>query len=197
MRRFIRVVVFTTALIVMTASSAGAVTWANDGATAFHSTASGGTLSVTGSSSGCAGATVTGTATAGAVGVTWAAVHGTAIMTGCTLAGVPSPTDCAYRQTAFSQVSAGPPAVFGGAVHMSCSIYMSNEKVCEIVGSVDGTYTNPTGTTGGRVTGFAPGTLRTGACSAGIAGSNEPATMTHRAFTSSSPAFSPFITRTP
>jgi hypothetical protein len=201
MSRIIRVVVLATALIsamAAMASSAGAVTWHNSGNTAFTAAGVAGSLSVTGAVGlSCTGASATGIAGTTSTAATWKAVHGTVLFSGCVSGGVPSPTHCTYDLTATTQ-----PSFTTGVADVACAVYQFNSKVCDITGQVHGTYTNPSGATGGKLALLAPGALRTGAaCAAGIGGPNEPATLTSQTFTVTTGSggtgtLGPIITRT-
>jgi hypothetical protein len=187
MSRISRFVVLGTALAslcgVMSAT-AGAVTWTNDGATAFTATGGVGTLSSTGVNIACGGADASGTAPASSTAATYL-VSGTIGFTSCTAAGSPATIDCAYTLTATAVTQ---PTVSGTA-DVTCGLYISGTKLCHIEGAVPGTYTNETGvltvatsSTGLRLTG--------GSCPVG---SNDLGHLTALTFTI--PGSKPTITR--
>ena len=173
MNRIIRVAILAAALVSSLGaltSSAGATTWSSDGDTSFRATGTPGTLSLPSVNFSCTDVHATGTMTGSTTAATWSAAHGTLLFTGCSIAGVTSPTHCAYTLTAQSGVVSG---VTTGALDVTCSVYQFNTKICAITGSVNGTYTNPTATTVGRINTITGGSLMTGVgCAAVLGGAN-------------------------
>jgi hypothetical protein len=171
-------------------SSAGAVTWVNDGGHAFTATAGSGTLSGGGLSLVCPNATATGTmAASGFVGPVWSAASGTATFNGCTIAGIPTGVHCSYTLTAATQTL----PVTNGNVDVTCRAYQGGTNICHIHGATPGHYINPPHA---RLILTHSNTLRTtnsvGNCPLGVGN----ATLTRQEFTLTS-ANAPIITRRP
>ena len=164
MTRAMRVVVLVTALMSLFAAvstTAGAVTWHNTGDTAFTATGGAATPAATGESVTCSSSDFRGTTGASPfVGATWAAATGTGAFTGCKLAGVTTAITCAYTFTATAW-AAGPPSVTSGVADATCALAQGGVTVCHIEGATPGTYTNPSGTTKGKLTLSASNTLKT------------------------------------
>jgi hypothetical protein len=176
-------------------SSAGAVTWDNSGSTAFTATSGAGTLSATGASLSCSGATASGTAPDSTVGVIYS-VSGTATFDGCRLSNIVTTVDCGYTLTGATQDGAGMGSTITGTVDVTCDIAQFNTKLCHIEGSLPGSYVNNT-----------PGVLNIGTNASGLTLTNGPAGscplgngdtghLTALTFVVTS-AGSPTITRTP
>lgn len=152
MSRFSRVVVLITALtslVAVLSSSAGAVTWTNTGGTGFHATGTPGTLSIGVNKLTCSGSTWTGTAPMSSTTSTIAT--GTAVFSPCSLAGQNTFVHCAYTLTG-SLFTSG---VTFGATDVTCDARLTAapaNSLCHIGGSTPSTYTNPAGTTPGRIT---------------------------------------------
>jgi hypothetical protein len=128
-------------LFAVMSSTAGAVTWSNDGGTAFTATSGPGTLSGGGSSLACASGDATGTAATGPfVGATWTAASGTVRFTTCNIGGIPHNVHCRYTLTATGQ---SVPSVTNGNVDVTCDVNLVANKICHIEGSVPGHYVNP------------------------------------------------------
>lgn len=189
MSRISRLVVLVTALTSLfgvSTSTAGAVTWTNDGVTAFTATGGVGTLTATGVTFfACVGADASGSAPASATTATYS-ISGTISYTGCFVAGTVSTIDCGYTLTA---TTVAQPLV-SGSLDLTCGVYFSGTKLCHIGGNVPATYTNEVGT---LHVSTAPNTLRvTGAnC---VSGSNDLAHLTALDFQISS-AGRPTVTR--
>lgn len=200
--RFAVLVAALMSLFAVMSSSAGAVTWHNTGDTAFTATSGAGTLSVTSASLACTGSDASGTTAATPfVGATWAAATGTATFTNCAIAGIPTSVDCGYTLTASSQ-SGG---VSSGNVDANCGVYQFGAQICVIHGQTPGSYTNPSGTTAGKLTLNHSATLKTTNGSGGTCplGANEPSTLTTFTYTitnatggASTPHLGPIVTRT-
>lgn len=144
MSRISRLVVLATALASLCgtlSSTAGAVTWTNDGATSFTATGNPGTWSSTGVSTSCLGADVSGTAPASSTATTYL-VSGTVILTSCVFAGSPSSIHCNYTWTATTVVQ----PIVTGNVDWTCGIYISNTKLCHLHGVDHVVYTNEAAT---------------------------------------------------
>ena len=201
MSRTTRVVVFVAAMVSLFAvmsSAAGAVTWDNSGSTSFTATGGPGTLSVGATQLSCADSSATGVSpTSSATGDL---VTGTATFTTCTLGGTSGQISCAYTFTAASQ-SGG---VMSGAIHATCDFIVLGAAWCHIAGTTPASYTNPVGTTKGKLTlAHSSGTLRFfnpagGTC---LFGNNVAATLTTQTFSitaANEPGTNgPVIARTP
>ena len=184
MTKIIRIVILATVLVSSLgalASSAGATTWSNDGDASFVATSTPSTLSLPGVGLSCTTWHVTATVTGAVTIPRWLFAHGTFSLTFCFAAGVSSPTHCAYTLTATSGVVGG---VTTGALDMTCSVYQFNTKVCDISGSVNATYTNPTATASGRIATTTGGSLVTGTgCAAALGGAGKAGHLSPVTFT--------------
>jgi hypothetical protein len=205
MSKFSRIVVLVTALASLSAvmsSTAGAVTWTNEGATTFHATSGSGTLSVDGNNLACSGSTATGDAPTGSFATSYS-VKGTVTFSPCTIIGQAAHVACSYTLTAQTW-TAGSPAITGGSADVTCtaSLAATGTPLCHISGSTPGHYFNPTATAPGRVTLTASNTLQVtnesgSSCSAfGVpTGGTTTGSLTEFTETITSIASSPFITR--
>jgi hypothetical protein len=164
MSKFSRIVVLVTALASLFAvmsSTAGAVTWHNEGSTTFHATGGAATLSFTGAGSPttlpCAASTATANAPVGTFTSAVYRVTGTLRFTPCSLIGQSTYVDCTFTLTALTW-SAG---VTAGPVDVTCDarLEVGNVGLCHVDGSTPGSYTNPSGLTPGRFTLTSPSTL--------------------------------------
>lgn len=202
MSAFARVIVAMAALASLSglvASTAGAVTWHNAGSTTYTATAGPGTFSSTGANVTCTGSRATGTATVRTIGAIYA-VSGTAVATGCAIAGVQMYGHCNYTLTAITQPSAG---VTTGSTVETCQLRITsnNVAICSLHGATPGTYTNPSGATPGRITALTALSLRITNADAGSCplGNNDLAQLTHKTgtITGGTPTtLGPIITRT-
>jgi hypothetical protein len=195
MSKFSRVVVLVTALASLFAvmsSTAGAVTWHQEGTTNFHATAGAGTLSVDGNNLACSGATATGDAPVGTFANTYS-VTGHVTFTPCTIIGQAADVRCSFTLTAQTWV-VGPPAITGGSADVTCtaSLAATGTPLCHISGS----------TAPGRLTLTASNTLQVtnesgSSCSAfGVpAGGTTTGSLSHQTFTMTNIDTSPIITR--
>lgn len=146
MSRISRFVVLVTALVSLFAvfsSTAGAVTWTNDGSTNFTATGGIGTLSVTGTGGSviinCSAAgTATGDAPRHSAANTYTAA-GTIIFGTCFAAGSPATIDCGYTLTATTLVG----TIVTGNADFTCGLYISGTKLCHIEGTAHAQYVNP------------------------------------------------------
>jgi hypothetical protein len=184
MSKITRVVVLVAALVSVfgaMSSAAGAHTWTNTGSTNFTADGVAGTLSVGSNNLACSGSNATGVAGTSFVGGNWTAVHGLATFTGCSLAGVPLTVPCTYDLTAFSVTS----GVTTGAADVTCrATTSSSAELCHISGSTPAHYTNPVGTTKGKLTLTASNTLLVtnpagGTC---LLGNNVTGSLTEQTF---------------
>jgi len=159
--RFAVLVAALMSLFAVLSSTAGAVTWSNDGDTAFTATAGPGTLSSTSQFLVCSGGDAVGGTTNGS-GVNAPIVHATITFTGCSLSGQTNfHVECGVTLTAVSQTTVAPRVTSGNA-DATCSVYFAGVKVCHLEGGVAGTYTNPTApSTFGRLVTNTGGSLRT------------------------------------
>jgi opacity protein-like surface antigen len=188
MSRISRLVVIVTALASLFAvmsATAGAVTWTNDGATAFTATGGQGTLTSGTVTTVCTGSDASGTAPASVSGTTYS-VSGTILFTGCTAAGNPSTIECGYTLTATTLAGANAT----GNADFTCGVYFSGTKLCHIEGQSHAFYTNPTAGVGRLTVTTTSGLAVTGA-SCPVAGSAH-LTPLNFATTSANP---PTITR--
>ena len=202
MSRITRVVVLVTALMSLFAvlsSAAGATGWDNSGSTSFTATGGPGTLSVGANALTCADSGTTGTSpTSSATGDL---VTGTATFTGCTLGGVPAHMSCTYTLTATGQAG----GVTSVTIDATCDAFVFASAACHVRGTTHGTYTNPVGTTKGKLTlAHSSGTLTVfnapGATC--LLGNNVGATLTAQTLTITTAlggtgTLGPVITRTP
>jgi hypothetical protein len=171
-------------------SSAGAVTWVNDGGTTFTATGGPGTLSGAGLPLICTSSDVTGTmAASGFVGSVWLAASGTVRFTGCTIA-FTTEFSCSYTLTAVNQTL----PVTNGNLDATCDVLQGGTKICHVHGSTPVHYINPPDA---RLILTASSTLRTtntvGNCPLG---NGTAATLTQQTWTLTS-ANAPIITRRP
>jgi hypothetical protein len=176
------------------ASGAGAVTWHNSGGTTYSATAGPVTLSSTGLALGCTSSTATGTAPASLVGAVYAS-GGTAIFSGCSLAGQSFGVDCAYTQTAAAQDGTGMGSRVTGSIDITCGIYLANTKLCHLEGSASGGtgyLNNSPGVLNGPTTTLRLTSAGTGSCPLG---NNDNGDVTPQVYTVES-ANSPTLTRT-
>jgi hypothetical protein len=207
MRKTVRAIVLTTALLASTlaaASSASAVTWHSLGDTAF--TATGGTVdfTVTGSPpipyEHCYSSTTTGTLNAPEATPVWRAMTMTTAMFCGFLVGQTLRNECSSTFTAHNQTG----VTIIGVLDTTCGFYQGVTKVCDFNGQIDVTYTNPVPpSTFGKLTLPTPGTMRTGAGCSPFFGSNEPMWLSHQTYTittatggPSAPHLGPVIIRT-
>jgi hypothetical protein len=196
--RFAVLVASLMSLFAVMSSTAGAVTWDNSGNTHFTATAGAGTLSSTGVALNCASADATGKTTTPAVGATAALVHATINFTTCLLSGQAVGVECGVTLTATSQSG----SVTSGSADATCGVYLAGIKVCHIEGSVNGTYTNPSGATAGVLQTTTGGNLRTTNAQSNCAlGNNEPTHLSVLTFrvtngTGGTGTLGPIITRT-
>jgi hypothetical protein len=148
-------------LLGVMSSSAGAVTWTNDGDTSFTATGGPGTLSGGGLSLVCSSAHATGmTGTAPFAGTIWDAATGEATFNNCSIAGISTAVNCTYTLTAQTW-SAGPPAVTSGNIDATCNVTQGGTKICHVEGQTAGHYTNPTATSFGTLVLTESNTLKT------------------------------------
>jgi hypothetical protein len=190
-------------LFAMLSSSAGAVTWHNTGDTAFTaSSTTASSLSVTGVFLTCTGGDATGTAPAGPVsGTTYTLATGSMSFTNCLGLSLPTPITCGYSLTT-STAPVG--LVFSGTADILCSVTQFGTEICKIEGQTASSYTNPSGTTAGKLTLSHSSTLRTTNGTGGTCplGAGEPLTLTTQVFTITAgtggptPHLGPKITRT-
>jgi hypothetical protein len=174
-------------------SSAGAVTWSNDGGTSFTATGGPRTLSGGGLSLICTSSDATGTAATGPfTGAVWSAMTVTVRATGCTIAGIPTAQHCTYTFTATAQPV---PPVTNGISHTTCVLSQGATKICHIEGTEAAHYighTDPrltlTHSTTLTATNVPPGNCPLG--------HGSPVTASHYTVTLTSPV-PPTITRRP
>jgi hypothetical protein len=178
-------------LLGVMSSSAGAVTWVNDGGHDFTATGGPGTFSGGGLSLSCPGLAATGTvATSPFVGALWSAASGTARYTGCTFSGIPTGFHCNYRLTVVAQTL----PVTSGHLDVTCDITQGATKICHIHGATPVHYVNPPDA---RLILTHSNTLRTtngtGSC---LLGNGTTMTLSQQTWTLTS-ANPPIITRRP
>jgi hypothetical protein len=123
-------------------STAGAVTWSNDGGTSFTATGGPRTFSGGGLSLSCASSDATGTAATGPfTGAIWVgAASMTATYTGCTVAGITTHHHCAFTFTAAAQ---SVPTVTNGNLDVTCDMTQGATKLCHFEGSTAVHYITP------------------------------------------------------
>jgi hypothetical protein len=159
MSKFSRIVVLASALaslFAVTSATAGAVTWTNSGGTAFHATGGPVTLSVGANGLVCFGSTATGTAPMSSATSTIAT--GTLVFSPCSWVGQSMFVHCNYTLTGNAH-SAGISII---VADLTCDERLTAapaNSLCHISGSTGGTYSNPSGTTPGRITWFATSSL--------------------------------------
>jgi hypothetical protein len=197
MSKLMRLVVLVAGLMSL-ASTAGATTWHNSGATAFTATGPSGTLSSTGVQLRCATTDATATSPAGSfVGLTYVAITGTASFTGCTISGIPGRVHCSFSLTL---TTAAVNHVYSGLVDAVCGLFdVSNTQVCQIEGQTAATYRNPETGLAAQLTLATSTTLRTTNGGVGFncpLGVNEPTHLTQKVFSIVSAGGGPTITRT-
>ena len=189
-------VIALTSLFAGLSSAAGAVTWDNSGSTAFTASGGSSTLAVGLTNLPCADSSVTGTSPTSST--TGDLATGTATFTNCSLVG-PAHVSCTYTLTASSQSG----AVTFGTMDTTCDLFVFGVLSCHIGGTTPLSYTNPVGTTKGKLTlAHSVGTLRvfnppSAMC---ILGNNLGATLTTQTLTittANGPGLGPVITRTP
>jgi hypothetical protein len=152
MSRIARLAVMVTALaslLGVMSATAGAVTWHNTGSTAFTATGGPGTLSIGSNNLACTGSSATGAAPA--LSTTSTIATGTIVFSPCNLVGQNTFVHCTYTLTG-STFSGG---VTSGAADVTCDARLTAapaNSLCHISGSTPGTYTNPSGSTKGRLT---------------------------------------------
>lgn len=129
--RFAVLMMVPMSLLAVLSSATSAVTWHNTGDTAFTATGGAMTLTSTSVSFGCTGATLTGTAPASTVGLTYA-MSGTVTYSGCTLSGVAASMDCGYTFTGTSQPASG---VVTGNTDITCGMYLAGTSICHVAGT--------------------------------------------------------------
>lgn len=173
-------------------SSAGAITWVNDGGASFTATAGPVTLSAGGLNLICSHGDVTGTMSASPfVGAVWSAASATQQFTGCIFSGVVTNIHCRYTVTAVGQST---PSVTNSAVDTTCDMSQGGTKLCHIHGTTPAHYLNPPHA---RLIMTASNTLRTtnavGACWLGHGG---VLGLSQQTITLTSPN-APIITRLP
>jgi hypothetical protein len=175
-------------------SSAGAVTWSNDGGSTFVAAGGPGTLSGGALSLLCLSSDLTGTVgTNPHAGTIWKAASGTLRFTNCNISGVPTNAHCTYTLTATGQSVS---SVTNGDVDLTCDLTQDPAtKVCHIHGSTPGHYINPpdarlilTESSSLRTTSVPPGN-----CPLGNGGAT---TLSPQTFTITS-AIPPILTRRP
>jgi hypothetical protein len=164
MSRFTRAVIALTALassLALMSSTAGAVTWTNEGAGSFHATGGGSQRHLSANTFSCTGATATGTAPADSPSSTL--MTGTLTFSPCSLAGQNTFIHCNYTLTGLVFSGAALGGVTGGIVDMTCDERISASPqpgLCHISGSTPVQYTNPTVAGGtGRLTFLQSSTL--------------------------------------
>jgi len=177
-------------------ASAGAVTWDNSGSTTFHATAGTGTLSSTGVTLSCTGATATGDAPTGSTVANVYDVRGTATFTGCLLSGISTGVHCGFTLTGTTQPTTA--VTTTGDVDVTCDVTQFNTKICHISGSDHFIYTNPvagvatlTLTTGGNLRTSNP---PTGTCPLG---NGDLAHLSETTFRTTAGTSAPILHRTP
>jgi hypothetical protein len=146
-------------LFAVLSSTAGATTFTNSGATSFHGRGFDVRLDVTngaGGSSGltCDGVDMTGNVTSGV----FTTIAGTITFAPCVLVGLHTKWVCPYTLTPAS-FAAG---VMTGTAAVNCVTTLATgpgTALCNITGSTTVRYTNPTGSTAGRLTLLASHTL--------------------------------------
>jgi hypothetical protein len=151
--RFAVLVAALTSLFAIMSSSAGAVTWTNEGATAVHATGLGGALHVGVNTLSCTGATATGTAPMH--GLNAYSVTGHVVFTPCSLVGQNTFVSCNYTLTAQTHTGGTLGGVTGGIADVTCDARLESGSIglCHISGSTTGSYINPSTATGtGRLT---------------------------------------------
>lgn len=139
--RFVVLVAAAASLVGVMSSTAGAVTWTNDGATAFTATGGQGTLTSTGVTIAFASWDLTGTAPASSTGSTYL-ITGTRRATGCVAAGSPCAIHCGFTMTATAIHS----SFVTGSWDLTCEVYVSGTKLCHIEGASPAIYANETAT---------------------------------------------------
>jgi hypothetical protein len=200
MSRFTRIVLLITALASLLAamsSTAGAVTWTNEGATSFHATGVGGGRHVGSNTVSCTGATATGTAPMDVTGATYS-MTGTLTFAPCSLVGQSTVVDCNYTFTGlvFSGATLG--GVTSGNMDLTCDerLTPSGIGLCHIGGSTVVHYVNPSVAGGtGRLTFTTSNTLvesNFGTTSCPLGTGN--ITLTHQALTTTA-GFTPVLIR--
>src|SRR3982751_1380735 len=105
--RFAVLVAALMSLLGVMSSTVGAVTWSNDGDTAFTANGGAGTLTSTSQPWVCSGSDVRGVTTHG-VGVNAPIFHATIGFTGCSLSGQTTGFECGVTLTAASQTTVAP-----------------------------------------------------------------------------------------
>jgi hypothetical protein len=187
-----------TSLFAVMSSTAGAVTWTNEGATALHATAGHGVLHVVNNALTCQGGTASGTAPAHSAASTYT-VTGTATFNPCTIAGQSTFIHCNYSLTGTAFAGATLGGVTAGNLDVTCEARLSagtQLKLCHIWGSTPISYTNPTVAGGtGRLTLTQSSTLNVsngGATSCPLGTGN--ATLTETGFTTTVGS-TPILTR--
>jgi hypothetical protein len=204
MSKIARLAVLVTALaslFAVLASTASAVTWHNSGDTHFVATGGAGTLSSTGTSLGCTGADVTGTVTGNALGGmqqigATLSVDATAVFTGCAFSGTTLGVECGLTFTGVVQPTS---SVTTGFTDLTCGWYLGGAKVCHVEGTIHSEYTNPSGTTPGKLTlTTSSPTVTNGSSGSCFFGNGDVAHLTHLAFNvvDTVQPLGPVITRT-
>jgi hypothetical protein len=127
-------------------SAATAVTWDNSGATTFTATAGSTTFSATSISLSCPSNTMTGTAPASVVGLTYT-ISGSWTYNSCSFSGISTAISCGYAFTGTAQDGSGAGAGTTGTLDLACDMTQSGATLCRFVGTWPGRYTNG-GTTG-------------------------------------------------
>ena len=201
MSRLTRVVVLAAALASLFAaltSAAGAATWDNSGSTSFTATGGPATLSVGSVMVPWTSADLTGVSPTSST--TGDLATGTTTLTNCSLGGALCHGACTYTLTAASQ-SGG---VSSGTVDVTCDLFVFGVAACHVAGTTPGSYTNPVGTTKGKLTlAHSSGTLRVfnpgngGVCPLG---NNVGATLTTHTYSitaANGAGLGPAFTRTP
>jgi hypothetical protein len=184
--RFTVLIATLTSLFAAVSSSAGAVTWTNEGATAVHATGAGGALHVGANTMSCTGATTTATAPMHSA-LTPYLVTGTITYSPCSLVGQNSTVHCNYTLTGLTHSGSTLGGVTGVNLDLTCDqrLTPSGFGLCHISGSTSGSYINPSVAGGtGRLTLNTTNTLVVSnfgstSCPLGTG----PATLTHQQLT--------------
>jgi hypothetical protein len=156
MSKIMRVVVLVTAIMSVVgamSATAGAATWTVHGDTNFAATSGPGSLSGNGKTLSCLGGTATGAVPSmDFTGAVWTgAAHGDVTFDGCSIAGTAYAVACTYGLNA-TGLTAG---VVAGSIDLAspngCTAKVGGVLACNIHGSNAGSYTNPSGTTNGKL----------------------------------------------
>jgi hypothetical protein len=152
--RFAVLVAALASLFAVMSSTAGAVTWTNEGNTQIHATGAGGRLHIGANTLACTGATATGDAPVHSAAATYVAT-GHVIFTPCTLVGQSTFVSCSYSLTGAAFTGATLGGVTTGAADVTCDARLEAGGIglCHIEGSTAASYTNPSAAGGtGRLT---------------------------------------------